>query len=101
MRLKYSATVHCGQDIISEEVVAIKLELVAKNPISSLHHEFSVLSLLQGTAGFPRTLWFGREGGYRVMVLESLGSSLDKSVSCGTTDLGHVARVGLQMVSEL
>lgn len=101
-----SATVHSGYDIITDQIVAIKLEPITNNSVSSLPHEYSILTQLQGPGiiRFPRPLWFGREGSYRVMVLENLGSSLDKVIhtsSPGGFELYHVARLGLQMVSEL
>jgi len=69
-----SATVHCGQDIITDQVIVIKLEeAITNNPVSSLQHEYSVLTQLQGVIGFSQPLWFSREGSYHVMVLENLG----------------------------
>lgn len=73
-------------------------------PTSSLQHEYSVLTQLQGGAGLPRPLWLGREGSYRVMVLENLGPSLDELVhasSLGAFELNYVAQLGLQLVSEI
>ena len=53
------------------------------------------------TPGFPRPVWLGREGVYRVMVLESLGPSLHKLSlqSSNSFSLSRVAKIRLQLVS--
>ncbi|KIJ59150.1 hypothetical protein HYDPIDRAFT_101221 [Hydnomerulius pinastri MD-312] len=97
------ATVYRARDIITEQVIAVKLEPITNSAICPLEHEYSVLNQLKGT-GLPRPLWFGREGSHQVMVLENLGASLDKllqSSSTGAFELSHVAELGLQMISRL
>ncbi|KAI6098646.1 kinase-like domain-containing protein, partial [Pisolithus croceorrhizus] len=55
-----------------------------------------------GGTGLPQPLWFGREGSYCIMVLNYLGPSLDEIVQASPGSgliLGHVAELGLQMIS--
>ena len=83
------------------QVVAIKLECT-DNPGCHLEHEYRVLNQLYGGKGMPQPLWFSREGPYCAMVLEHLSPSLDKLIQAspnGTFGLGHVAKLGLQLVS--
>ena len=97
----WSATVYRAQDIITKWVVAIKLERI-DNPGCHLEHKYKILNQLYGGKGMPQPLWFGREGSYWAMVLENLGPSLDKLIQAspdGALGLGHVAELGLQMVS--
>lgn len=97
--------VHRAHNIITGEVVAVKLEPIVRAAVSSaLQHEHSVLAQLQGATGLPRPLWFGREGSHRVMVLENLGKSLDKLVCdspLGVLERHYIAWLGLQMVHGL
>jgi len=52
----------------------------------SLEHEHRVLSLLHGVYGIPQLLWFGLESGHNVLVLPSLGPSLEDVFNvCGQT----------------
>jgi len=97
-----SATVYCARDIITKQIVAIKLECIMDKPESYLEHEYTVLNQLRGGNGVPQPLWFGREGSYRAIVLEILGPSLDKLIqvsSDGIFGLGRVVELGLQIVS--
>ncbi|KAI6013853.1 casein kinase I isoform alpha [Pisolithus marmoratus] len=96
--------VYHARDIITKQVVAIKLELAVEKAASHLEHEYMVLSQLQGGTGLPQPLWFGREGSYQVMVLDYLRPSLDEITQAspdGGLALGHVAQLGLQMISRL
>jgi serine/threonine protein kinase len=98
-----SATVYRAQDIITKQFVAIKLEPITANTFSHLEHEYNILTSLQqegARAGLPRPLWFGREGSYRTMVLESLGPSLYDLIQVNNAfGMPRVAEVGLQLVS--
>jgi len=43
-----------------------------------------MLQEFRGEPGFPKYLWYGREGDYHIMVIELLGPSLeDMFVYCG------------------
>jgi len=97
-----SATVYHAQDIITKQIVAIKLECIMDKPESYLEHKYTVLNQLHSGNGVPQPLWFGREGSYRAMVLEILSPSLDKLIqvsSDGIFGLGRVIELGLQIVS--
>ncbi|KAI6016885.1 hypothetical protein PISMIDRAFT_651292 [Pisolithus microcarpus 441] len=93
------------QDIITKQIVAVKLEPTAHKPTSHethLEHEYRVLSELGGATGLPWPIWFGREGSYQAMVIDNLGPSLDGLLNAspdGAFPLHHVAALGLQMVS--
>ncbi len=42
-----------------------------------LMHEARIYKNLQGGAGIPKFFWAGEEAGYKVMVMERLGPSLE------------------------
>lgn len=69
--------IFAGRDNVTGKTVAIKME-----PRSSKHnqlaHEFRVYERLQGCDGIPRVFWFGRDGGYNVLVLERKGYNLEQ-----------------------
>ncbi|KIK13798.1 hypothetical protein PISMIDRAFT_17733 [Pisolithus microcarpus 441] len=99
--------VYRAQDIITKQIVAVKLEPTAHKPTSHethLEHEYRVLSELGGAAGLPRPIWFSREGSYQAMVIDNLGLSLDGLLNAspdGAFPLHHVAALGLQMITRL
>ena len=68
---------------------------------SSVEHEYNVLKQLEGAAGFPRPLWFGREAPYYALVIDNLGPSLHNIfLSCGRKfSLHNVIILGEQLVS--
>jgi hypothetical protein len=70
-------TVYLGKDIKTERDVALKLE-VAEDSDSTLAHEYSVYRAISGLPGIPRVHWYGREGPYRVIVLDRLGSTFEE-----------------------
>ncbi|KAK5162818.1 serine/threonine protein kinase [Saxophila tyrrhenica] len=68
--------VYIGTDTTSGERIAIKLEPVqAKHP--QLESEARVYSSLLGGVGIPSVRWCGTENGYKAMVLDLLGPSLE------------------------
>ena len=94
---------HRAWDIITKQVIAIKLEHIMDKLKSYLEHEYTVLNQLQGGNGVLwLSLWFRREGLYRARVFEVLCSSLDKLIQAspdGIFGLEHVIELGLQIVS--
>lgn len=86
---------------MSGESVVVKLEPVG-GKIHTLDHEFHVYLKLGRGIGIPRTLWFGAESGFDVMVTERLGASLDELfVQCHHRfSLKTVLLVANQMVSK-
>ena len=86
---------------MSGEDVVVKLEPVeGKN--HTLDHEFHVYLKLGQGIGIPRTLWFGMESGFDVMVTERLGPSLEKLfVQCHLRfSLKTILLVATQLVSK-
>ncbi|KAG1790851.1 kinase-like domain-containing protein [Suillus plorans] len=69
------AVVYRAQNIINDDVVAIKLEPIVNNS-SSLQCKYHILKQLEGGVSIPHVLWFGRESIYHALALELLGSSL-------------------------
>uniref|UniRef100_A0A915PKU2 non-specific serine/threonine protein kinase n=1 Tax=Setaria digitata TaxID=48799 RepID=A0A915PKU2_9BILA len=68
--------IYLGQNILTQEEVAIKLECVkTKHP--QLHIEARLYKLMSGGIGIPQVKWCGYEGEYNVMVMELLGPSLE------------------------
>ena len=68
--------IYLGENIVTHEEVAIKLECVkTKHP--QLHIEAKLYKLMSGGIGIPQVRWCGYEGEYNVMVMELLGPSLE------------------------
>ena len=72
-----------GKDIQTGKEVAVKFEqLKVRRP--QVIEEAKLLQEFRGEPGFPKYLWYGREGEYHIMVIELLGPSLeDMFVYCG------------------
>jgi hypothetical protein len=66
----------------------------------ALKHEYHVLGQLSSYAGVPKPVWLGREEELHVMVLNSLGPSLEECFNaCGHKFSGvTVALIGSQLV---
>lgn len=66
----------------------------------SLEHEHHVLSELRSIPGIPRSLWFGTESGRKVLLLSSLGPSLEGVFKlCGRSfSQKTVAMIACQLV---
>ncbi|EAX97207.1 CK1 family protein kinase [Trichomonas vaginalis G3] len=75
--------IHLGENIVTNEKVAIKIELEkAKTP--QLHNEYCIYKLLSGGIGIPSIKYYGVQEGKNVMVMELLGKSLnDLFNTCG------------------
>jgi serine/threonine protein kinase len=71
----FLAVVYRAQNIINDDVAAVKLEPVTDHS-SSVEREYYILKQLKGGVGIPRALWFGIESAYHVLVLDLLGPSL-------------------------
>ncbi|CAA93775.3 Casein kinase I isoform delta [Caenorhabditis elegans] len=68
--------IYLGQNIQTNEEVAVKLECVkSKHP--QLHIESRLYRIMLGGIGIPEIRWCGQEGDYNVMVMELLGPSLE------------------------
>ena len=75
--------IYLGKDIQTGKEVAVKFEqLKVRRP--QVIEEAKILQEFRGNVGFPKYLWYGREGDYHIMVIEMLGPSLeDLFVYCG------------------
>ena len=69
--------IYKGENIISLEEVAIKLESIHSKP-PQLHLESKLYKLFSSSIGFPSIKWYGVEGDYNVMVIDLLGQSLEE-----------------------
>ena len=95
-RTRYSdplGSVYLGKDIKTERDVALKLE-VAEDSSSNLAHKYSVY---QAISGLPGVYWYGREGPYRVIVLDRLGSTLEE-IGRTSIDTNAIFAYAIQMV---
>ena len=68
--------IYSGEQIVSHEEIAIKLENVEARP-PQLLFESKVYKILQGGVGIPAVRWYGVEGDYNVMVMDLLNQSLE------------------------
>ena len=75
--------IYLGKDIQTGKEVAVKFEqLKVRRP--QVIEEAKLLQEFRGELGFPKFLWYGREGEYHIMVIELLGPSLeDMFAYCG------------------
>jgi hypothetical protein len=83
LSLHYLGRVYQAREIGGQTVVVVK---IAHSGIeaNALKHEYHVLGQLSSYAGVPKALWLGREEELHVMVLESLGPSLEEHFdACG------------------
>ncbi|CUG91055.1 Hypothetical protein, putative [Bodo saltans] len=98
--------VYVGQDIVTEEHVAIKLEPINTAHQPHLQHEARLYQLLSRgivTVGIPRLRYFGREGSYNALVMDLLGPSLEDLYDyCGRLfNLKTVCMIAIQMIQRL
>ena len=68
--------IYLGKNLRSNEDVAIKLEPVT-NQHPQLFHENKIYLVFQGGVGIPKIYWYGKQGNYNILVMESLGPSLE------------------------
>jgi serine/threonine protein kinase len=69
--------IYCGENITTQEPVAIKLEPTRASP-PLLSNESRIYKFLAGGVGVPRHDWFGVENDYYVLVFELLGESIEE-----------------------
>lgn len=95
--------VYSGENIITKEEVAIKLESIKTKP-SQLRIEAEMYKLLEGVTGFPSLKWYGVEGNFNVMVIDLLSKSLEDifSQQCGHMfSLKTVLMIADQMIERI
>lgn len=90
-------SVYLGKDIMTERDVALKLE-VAQDSSSRLKHEYSVYQAISGLPRISKVYWYGKEGPYRVIVLDRLGKTLEEIVRTSMLDNHAVFTYAMQMV---
>jgi serine/threonine protein kinase len=94
--------IYLGRDLNTGGEVAVKFEqLSARRP--QVIEEAKLLKELNGEFGFPKYIWYGREGDFHIMVIELLGPSLeDLFAYCGRKlSLKTVLCLAQQLVSRI
>ena len=93
--------IYKGENIRTEEHVAIKVESIANN-LKLLKNESVVYQYLVGTTGVPNVKWFGKDNVNYYMVLNLLGDSLQTLINNKKSfSLKLVLQVGLQIITIL
>lgn len=91
-----------GKELLSDLTVAIKVE-----PVTSLQqcllYEAKVMKGLQGLIGVPRVRWSGCEGNYNLLVMDLLGSNLQRKFeTCHRTlSVKDFVQLSLQLTERL
>lgn len=65
---------------------------------SRFSHEYNVYTTIAGSRGISQALWYGKEGGYEVIVLDYLGTSLGDLIDQLKFDHGKTFSYATQMV---
>ena len=84
------------------EEVAVKLEPVrARRP--QILHESKVYKVLEGGVGIPHIWWYGKKGGYNILVMDLLGPSLEDlfNVCSQRFTMKTVVMLADQMISRI
>lgn len=91
-------TIYKGQNIRTDELVAIKLEL--KNSDSkSLKNEAKIYQYLGKLEGFPQLKWFGSTDKITYLVIDFLGAPLSKMIHVYTRfSLKTTLSLGIQII---
>lgn len=87
-------SVYLGKDIFTEAKVALKIGAGQ----SRLEHECNLYKSITGNRYTSSLIWYGKEDGHEVIILEYLGNSLDNLVSEKRVDCGEVFSYASQMV---
>ncbi|CAK91525.1 unnamed protein product (macronuclear) [Paramecium tetraurelia] len=68
--------VFLGNDLLTKQEVAIKVEKEENEEVRSLEREVQILKKLDGAEGFPKYFWSGEDQGYNILVIQLLGKDL-------------------------
>lgn len=68
--------IYMAKDLHEDREVAVKFEQL-KVKRSQIIEEAKLLKQLGNEFGFPKFIWYGKEGMYQIMVIEMLGPSLE------------------------
>ncbi|CAD8153908.1 unnamed protein product [Paramecium pentaurelia] len=94
--------VFLGQDIISKQDVAIKVEKEENEEVKSLDREVQIIKILDGVEGFPKYYWSGEDLGYNILVIQLLGKDLAFHFKqLKKFNLKSVLTIGIQAVNLL
>ena len=94
-------TIFEGKNIRTSEKVAIKLELISDN-VKLLKNESIIYKHLNGINGVPNIKWYGKNDFYYFMVIELLGSSLEKLVNVlKKLNLKIILQIGVNVLTIL
>ena len=94
--------IYLGRDLNTGGEVAVKFEPVsARRP--QVIEEAKLLKEFTGEPGYPKFIWYGREGEYHIMVIELLGPSIeDLFAYCGRKlSLKTVLLLADQLISRI
>jgi len=95
--MSFLASVFLGKDIRTGTDVALKIGHADHMP-SRLHHEYDVYKTIAGSTGVSSVHWFGKEGLYKVIVLDYLRTSLGDLISRKQSDHSKVFSYAPHMV---
>ena len=88
--------VYAGRDIRTGTEVAVKIGL--EDNSMRLRHENQVYTSVGGSAGISAVRRYGKEGQYEVLVLDHLGTSLDKLINGQEINHERIFQYASQMV---
>jgi hypothetical protein len=77
--------------------IALKIGHPYDSP-STLSHEYNVYTSIAGGIGIPQVLWYGKEAGHEVIVLNRLGTSLGDLIGELRFDHERIFSYATQMV---
>jgi len=97
-------TIFKGQNILTNEYVAIKVSLYNNNKYNNLKFEAKLYQYINrfSLKGFPKLKWYGTSGSnkeYNYLVTELLGEPLNKSI--GKVGFQNALNLGIQMIERI
>ena len=92
--------VHLGENIITKELVAIKIEDKKATNHKTLEKEAYYLYILKGI-GIPRVISYGYNGRHNILVETLLGKSLYELNKIKKFTLKDICMIGIQVLSRL
>jgi hypothetical protein len=89
--------VYLEKDIKTKKDVALKLK-VTQDLSSKLSHEYNVYQAISGLPRTPKVHWYGREEPYRVIILNRLGSTFEKTAQMSMLNINAIFSYATQIV---
>jgi casein kinase I family protein HRR25 len=94
-------TIYKGQNIRTNELVAIKVERISDN-LKLLKNESKIYQYLNGCAGIPIVKWFGKDENNYYMAINLLGTSLQELINkTHRFSLTLTLKIGIRVLSIL